>query len=86
MIKLSSTNQGTSTDALLTRLFTEMTKPLFFIGFGAYYTGGNLCLVLKIWSKPRAREVIMEKGELPHVVLMNGHVVKLPSKYLCAYL
>lgn len=54
----------------------------FLIGCEACSTGENLCLGPLTWSNSMDQEVLRPKGKPATVVLLNGRVVKLPSKNL----
>lgn len=55
---------------------------LLFIEFEVCSIGGSSCPLLWTWSKAVAGEVLSTQGEPTTSVLLNGLVVKLPSKYL----
>lgn len=53
----------------------------FLIGLQALSTEGNVCLTLKSNQEFMTVEHRGLKGELITIILLNGHSIKLPSKF-----
>lgn len=53
----------------------------FLIGFKALSTEGNVCLTLKSNQEFMTVEHTGLEGELITIILLNGHSIKLPSKF-----